>query len=88
MTKADHYTVCEPEEVTAYRDQKGVYHETRDAALKANVIHDYQKAITEVIEADPRLHDESWVPLHNLVMDFVSDNPGLLRVILGDKEPE
>ncbi|MBT8460011.1 MAG: hypothetical protein KJN60_10110 [Boseongicola sp.] len=77
------YICAEPKKVSAYRDQNGCFHETRDQAIEANFQADLRAAMADVLEI------YSNIPYSNFrraVAKLIEDNPELVRVMLGDRD--
>lgn len=82
------YITAEPEQVTAFMDKTGNYHDTRDEAIDANFSYDFRYAVAAVIEDDIKRFES--MPVLNtveVVRRFIAENPSMTRVLLGDRDP-
>lgn len=78
------YVAAEPEEMTAFKDQNGRLHHSRDAAIASNFNADLQLAVAAVI----RIVNEELPPVGTLLVikRLAQDKPDLLRVLVGDRD--
>jgi hypothetical protein len=80
------YICAEPEELTAYKDNTGKLHNTRDQAIAASFDTDFHRAVHRLIERDPKLHGTPMTSLRILVREFIQKNPDMARVLAGDRD--
>lgn len=85
----DAYFAAEPFKVLTYRDQNGLLHETRDAAIEANFSNDFHMGCIDILENhDPRKRFKAMpvLVMADFVRSFIEQHPDLVRVVLGDRE--
>lgn len=78
------YVCAEPDQVTAYRDETGILHESRDAAIAANFQRDFDVAAACVCDRYPHMPVQQFKRGVELL---VKRNPDLVRVLLDDRDP-
>lgn len=79
------YIATEPETIPAYEDQTGKLHRDRDAALEANFKDDLRAAVVSLLQKE-RYEDMPALNTLHFVRDFITTNPDLARILVGDRD--
>lgn len=84
MSTNGEYAAEEPERTTRYRDITGALHNTRDAAIRANYLVDFEHAVAG--HSGTELYDADAGAIVKLIMEMAEYCPHFLRIALGDRD--
>lgn len=78
------YVAAEPSEVKAFVDQSGQLFHSRETAIQSNFRHDLRLKVEECLMRHERNLDAAEVMA--FLRNFASDEPDMLRILVGDRD--
>lgn len=75
------YVYAEPEQVTAFVDQQGRLHASRELAIEHNVQIDLRSIVEWHVAGEATLHEAPFKAVYDMIFSIMRDNPGLARQI-------